>query len=75
MEKVIKKYKLTDNRQEIDDRRFWQVQTIEFKIEVLESLREDAIKLGLFPDHNESKQRLRRVFRIVKNPINKPDKE
>lgn len=66
MENIVKKYNLTDNQQKIDTRRFWQNQTLEFKIEVLESLREDAIKLGLFPDYNESKPRLRRVIRIIK---------
>ena len=66
MDKVVKKYNLKDNQQEIDDRRFWQQQSIEYKIEVLESLREDAIKLGLYPDHDENQQRLRRVFRVIK---------
>jgi len=66
MEKMIKKYKLTDNQQALDDRQFWQRQSIEYKIEILETLREDAIKLGLYPNHDENKQRLRRVLRIVK---------
>jgi hypothetical protein len=65
MDRIIKKYKLTDNLQEADDSLFWQNQSIEFKLEILESLREDAIKLGLYPDQNEAKQRLRRVFRIT----------
>jgi len=38
---------------------FWQNQTIEFKLEILESLRMDAIKLGLYPDYKDSDQRLR----------------
>lgn len=66
MEKMIKRYKLSDNQQVLDDRQFWKKQSIEFKIEILESLREDAIKLGLYPKHDENKQRLRRVLRIVK---------
>lgn len=68
MDKIIKKYKLTDPQQDQDDKQFWQEQSIERKIEVLESLREDAIKLGLYPEQpiDGSKQRLRRVFRIVK---------
>jgi len=66
MQKVIKKYKLNDNSQEIDDRLYWQNQSIEFKIEILESLREDAIKLGLYPDQDENQQRLRSVFRVIK---------
>jgi hypothetical protein len=65
MEKVIKKYRLTSNQQALDDKKYWQNQTLEHKIEILESLREDAIKLGLYPDQNESKQRLRRVLRIT----------
>ena len=66
MDKVVKKYNLKDDQQKIDDRRFWQQQSIEYKIEVLESLREDAIKLGLYPDHHENKERFRRVFRVIK---------
>ena len=66
MEKVIKKYKLTDDAQAIDDKLYWQNQSIEFKIEILESLREDAIKLGLYPDQDENQQRLRSVFRVIK---------
>lgn len=66
MEKVIKKYKLNDNSQEIDDRLYWQNQSIEFKIEILESLRSDAIKLGLYPDHDENQQRFRRIFQVIK---------
>ena len=68
MDKIIKKYKITDPQQVRDDKQFWQEQSIERKIEVLESLRGDAIKLGLYPEQPEhgSKHRLRRVFRIVK---------
>ncbi len=66
MDKVIKKYSLKDNQQELDDKRYWQSQSIEFKLEILESLRQDAIKLGLYPDSYESQQRLRRVLRIIK---------
>ncbi len=65
MDKVIKKYSLKDNQQESDDKRYWQSQSIEFKLEILESLRQDAIKLGLYPDYYESQQRLRRVIRII----------
>jgi hypothetical protein len=66
MEKMVKKYNLKDNQQELDDREYWKNQSIEKKIEVLESLREDAVKLGLYPDYDESKPRLRRVIRVVK---------
>jgi hypothetical protein len=66
MGKMIKKYNLKDNQQEMDDREYWKNQSIEKKIEVLESLRDDAVKLGLYPDYNESKPRLRRVIRVIK---------
>ena len=68
MDKIIKKYNLADRQQDQDDKQFWKDQSIERKIEVLELLREDAIKLGIYPEQAEdgSKQRLRRVFRIVK---------
>lgn len=66
MEKIIKKYYLRDNQQEIDDKEYWDNQSFKFKIEILESLRLDAIKLGLYPNHHEDKQRLRRVIRTVK---------
>jgi hypothetical protein len=66
MEKSVKKYNLKDNQQELDDRDYWKNQSVEKKIEVLESLRQDAVKLGLYPDYDESKQRLRRVIRIIK---------
>ena len=59
MGKVIKKYKLKSREQEEDNMDFWQNQTIEFKLEILESLRMDAIKLGLYPDYKDSDQRLR----------------
>ena len=75
MEKVIKKYKLNDNSQELDDRIYWQNQSIEFKIEILESLREDAIKLGLYPDQDENQQRFRRVLRIIKKSELRKNKE
>lgn len=69
MEMPVKKYKLGDGRQEQEDLYYWREQTIEHKIKVLESIRRDAIKLGLFPgqkDQNGDKQRLRRVIRIIK---------
>ncbi|MDZ7721171.1 MAG: hypothetical protein U5K72_20280 [Balneolaceae bacterium] len=66
MDKVLKKYHLNDNQQEIDDKQYWDNQSFEHKIEILESLRQDAIKLGLYPNHHEDKQRLRRIIRTVK---------
>jgi len=66
MKPIIKKYRLNDTRQDEDDKKFWEKQSTEYKIGVLESLRNDAIQLGIYPNHHESKQRLRRVFRISK---------
>ncbi len=66
MERVIKKYKLTGNQQALDDKRYWENQSAEHKIEVLESLREDAFKLGIYTDKDECRKRLRRVLRITK---------
>ena len=68
MEKVIKKYTLSDKQQEEDDKQFWQNKSIAYKMQVLESLRRDAYKLGLYPNQTEdgSEQRLRRVLRITK---------
>lgn len=66
MDKVVRKYHLLDNQQEIDDKHYWDKQSIEHKIEILESLRKDAIKLGLYPNHHEDKQRLRRTIRTFK---------
>jgi len=65
MDRDVKVYSLSDSQQAIDEKRYWKRQSIEFKIGVLESLREDAIKLGLYPDSHEAKQRLRRVLRIT----------
>ena len=66
MDLTVKKYRQSDNKQTADDRRFWQRQTVEFKLDVLESLRQDAIKLGLYPDYHEDQQRLRRVSVVIK---------
>lgn len=66
MDKVIKKYKLGSGQQKQYDRRFWQSRTIEEKLHTVEALRQDAIKMGLYPDYDENKQGLRRVLRIVK---------
>lgn len=66
MEKVIKKYNLTSDRQAKDDRLYWQSKSIEEKLETVEALRQDAFKLGLYPDNHENKQGLRRVLRVIK---------
>jgi len=68
MEKVIKKFSLSDKQQEKEDRQFWESKSIAYKMEVLESLRRDAYKLGLYPKQSEdgTELRLRRVLRITK---------
>jgi transposase len=66
MEKVIKKYNLKSDRQEKDDRRYWQSRPIKEKLETVEALRQDAIKLGIYPDYHENKQGLRRVLQVIK---------
>ena len=53
MEKVIKKYTLFDKQQMEDDKQFSQNKFIAYKMKVLESLRRDAYKLGLYPNHTE----------------------
>ena len=66
MEKVIKKYNLTSDRQKEDDRLYWQPKSIEEKLETVETLRQDAFKLGLYLDNHKNKQGLRRVLRVTK---------
>lgn len=66
LKKVIRTYKLDDESSQKDDLDFWEKQSIEQKIEVVESLRRDALKMGLFPDTDEHNPRLRRVFRVTK---------
>lgn len=68
MEKVIKKFSLSDNQQVKEDRQFWENKSISYKMKVLESLRRDAYKLGLYPNQTEdgTEPRLRRVLRITK---------
>jgi len=66
LKKVIRTYKLNDESSQKDDLDFWEEQSIEQKIEVVESLRRDALKMGLFPDTDEHNPRLRRVFKVTK---------
>lgn len=66
MDKVVKKYHLNDSQQEVDERKYWQRQSPKYKLEVLESLRRDAFKLGIYPDEHECRRRLRNVFKVVK---------
>lgn len=64
IEKSVKKYKLNDPQQEIDDQEFWDAQTIEYKISVLEMLRCET-----YPElrgENGIIKGFPRVYRIVK---------
>lgn len=65
MKTTVKKYNLKDKSQENDTLEYWRGKSIRYKLEVLESLREDAIKMGLYPDLNESEPRLQRVYKIT----------
>lgn len=66
MDKVVKKYHLSDSQQESDEKKYWQRQSAEHKLEVLESLRRDAFKLGIYPEEHECRRRLRNVFKVAK---------
>ncbi|WP_395086536.1 hypothetical protein [Gracilimonas sp.] len=65
MKAVVKKYNLKDRSQQKDTLEYWKGKSIEHKLEVLDSLRDDAIKMGLYPDLNESEPRLQRVYKIT----------
>jgi hypothetical protein len=65
MKVSVKKYNLKDNSQKKDTLEYWKGKSIRYKLEVLESLREDAIKMGLYPELNESEPRLQRVYKIT----------
>ncbi|HET8866020.1 MAG TPA: hypothetical protein VFM80_10020 [Gracilimonas sp.] len=65
MKAIVKKYNLKDNSQAKDTIKYWEEKSITHKLEVLESLREDAVKMGLYPDFDETKPRLQRVYKIT----------
>lgn len=65
MKTVVKKYHLKDEGQKKDTLEYWKKQSIEKKLEVLETLRDDAIKMGLYPDFDEKEPRLQRVYTIT----------
>jgi len=65
MKAVVKKYNLKNNTQTRDTIKYWEGKSIAHKLEVLESLREDAIKMGLYPELDEKKPRLQRVYKIT----------
>ncbi len=64
MEKVIKKYRLTDSeKQEEDDLRYWKSRSIKEKIDAVEELRKQYSEMrGI----NLNEQGLQRVLTIVK---------
>lgn len=64
--KVVRKYKLDDPQQDIDDEKFWSLQTSEFKLETIEILRQRWIKMQKDYDTNPAYQGLRRVLVITK---------
>lgn len=64
--KVVKKYRMDDPQQEIDDLNFWADQTDEFKIETMEILRQRWIKMQGDYDTNPAYQGLRGVLVITK---------
>jgi hypothetical protein len=66
MKPVIKKYDLKASElQEDDTLNYWKKMSVAHKLEIVESLRQDAIKMGLFPDFNENNPRLQRVYNIT----------
>jgi len=65
MKKVIKKYSLDSEIQQQDSLEYWKNQSISHKLEVLESLRDDAIKLGLYPNVDAKEPRFQRVYTIT----------
>ncbi|MEX1137335.1 MAG: hypothetical protein WEB89_10565 [Balneolales bacterium] len=63
----VRKYHLKDQKQDDDDQSFWDRQTPEYKISVVEALRVQAHKLNLHSNQQDANlPRLRRVIRIVK---------
>jgi len=65
MKNVVKKYQLGSDRQQQETLTYWKNKSIEHKLEVLESLRADAIKLGLYPELDAKEPRLQRVYKIT----------
>jgi len=66
MKPVIKKYDLRKSDRQMEDTLdYWKGKTIEHKLEIVELLRQDAIKMGLYPDFDENEPRLQRVYKIT----------
>jgi predicted nucleotidyltransferase len=66
----VRIYDLKDPKQYEDEKLFWDSQTIEYKLEVLESLRENWAKINDNGEINENFKGLRRVFELLnKNDV------
>jgi hypothetical protein len=68
MQKFARKYALGDPKQELDDKEFWEKQARDYKIEVLEVLREIWGKMNTEGQSNGDLKGFRRVLRITKRP-------
>ena len=66
MKKFFKIYNLYDLKQYRDEKKFWEAQTLEYKISVLEIIRQEYTKLSVGKRKNGNRKRFRRVFRILK---------
>ena len=64
MEPVVKKYPKNDPQQYEDEKEYWQKKSAEFKIECVEQLRENWLKMQ--GGKNENISGLRRVYKIIK---------
>ena len=61
----VKKYRLTDPAQELDDRAFWEGQTVEYRLDALEALRHSWLKLNPDLKANAGIKRFRRLSRTA----------
>jgi hypothetical protein len=66
MTNEVKIYSLKDPQQYADEKAFWDAQTPEYKLSVLESLRESWGKINNKNETDDNFKGLRRVFRIIK---------
>lgn len=70
MKSDIKKYSLNSTEQDQQDMEFWNNQSFEYKLEVLETIRPSAQKLSTkhnnpYHTYNGDQQRLRRILRVI----------
>jgi hypothetical protein len=66
MEKTVRKYSLKDPRQGLDDKEFWAHQSYEYKILVVESLRDAWSKMNPKWRVHGNVKGFRRILRVVK---------